>query len=289
MLSPFPDRVIIIIGAARSGTKFLREILSANKQVCAIQYDVNHIWKIGHQNYAHDEIPADECSEHLAQSIQTHLLRAANIRGNVKKSILVEKTVSNSLRVDFVRRVFPRASYIHLVRDGRAVVESAYRQWIAKPDIHYLIGKVRSLPFTNIPYLVRYATELARSYAPGKQKMSSWGPRYCGIDEDVSLRSLHEVCAIQWAQCVERATKSLGQLNTKNVLITRYEDFVSGPEELKRICDFLQWTDLNSVLNAFSSSVQSDNVDKWRDRLDVHSLHEIMPIIQKQLQSYGYF
>ena len=40
---------IIIIGAARSGTKIMRSVISADENVRAVSYDVNYVWRFGNE------------------------------------------------------------------------------------------------------------------------------------------------------------------------------------------------------------------------------------------------
>ncbi len=46
--------VVIVIGAARSGTKVLREMLAASPNVAAVSFDVNFIWRTGNEGEAND-------------------------------------------------------------------------------------------------------------------------------------------------------------------------------------------------------------------------------------------
>ena len=50
--------VIVIIAAARSGTKMLRHILDASQEISSYPYDANYIWKYGNFQLNHDEILA---------------------------------------------------------------------------------------------------------------------------------------------------------------------------------------------------------------------------------------
>ena len=47
---------IIIIGAARSGTKILRAALSSHPEMVAIPYDINYVWKYDNYDIDHDEL-----------------------------------------------------------------------------------------------------------------------------------------------------------------------------------------------------------------------------------------
>jgi hypothetical protein len=231
---------------------------------------------------------AEECDDDLAERIRRKLIKAAHLSDCPSQALFVEKTVSNCLRVDFVDKIFPKARYIHIVRDGRAVVESAHRQWIGRPDLRYLMQKIRSVPLANTSYLLRYAAGVARNIVGRRAGGPSWGPRYSGIDEDLEVMSLHEVCAIQWVRCVERAGCALDRLNTERVLTTRYEDLTTGAGEIERICDFLELARPQSVMDAFSATVQAHHVDKWRSGLDVAQQRLVMPLLSEQLQRHGY-
>src|SRR5699024_6585477 len=94
--------------------------------------------------------------------------------------VLVEKTVSNALRPDFVERVLPGARYILLIRDGRDVVESSYRMWQAPADSSGMKRKLASLPPRALPYAVWYGVNLVAGKLRGRG-VGIWGVRYEGI------------------------------------------------------------------------------------------------------------
>jgi len=100
---------------------------------------------------------------------------------------LIEKTVSNCLRIPAVDKVFPDSRYIHLYRNGWDVVESVYRQWIAPPHWGYIVHKAISFPVSQaFRYATSYATKLLQGLdVRGNGVSGSWGPRYRGIDDDV--------------------------------------------------------------------------------------------------------
>ena len=122
---------VIIIGAARSGTKFIRDVLASADGVCAVPYDVNYIWRSGLPSNTHDALQPEQLSEKSVSKIRNSLSSLAGVEAG---EVLVEKTVSNSLRVKYVEKVFPNARYVHIVRDGRESTYSAMKQWVARPD-----------------------------------------------------------------------------------------------------------------------------------------------------------
>lgn len=113
-------RPIFLIGAARSGTKLLRDMLGRHPELDAIPYDINYLWRLGHEDLKHDELP--DITDRARKAINRHLQQAG-------ADFVVEKTVSNCFRVAPVARAFPEARFIFLVRDGYDVTESAVRQW----------------------------------------------------------------------------------------------------------------------------------------------------------------
>ncbi|MFO7608153.1 MAG: sulfotransferase, partial [Candidatus Krumholzibacteriia bacterium] len=115
---------VVIIGAARSGTKILRSMLAAHPSLSAVPFDINYVWMARHQGRRDDELVAADATPAACRFIREYLGNFA-----APGTRVVEKTVGNTLRVPFVDRVFPDAVYIHLVRDGRDVAASARVQW----------------------------------------------------------------------------------------------------------------------------------------------------------------
>lgn len=228
---------IILIGAARSGTKLLRDLIATHPAVSSVPYDINYIWRLGNEELPHDELPVT-C---LTPGLQTRLRRKVAHAAGGKTPYFVEKTVGNCLRVPFVYAVFPEARIVHLVRDGFDVVESVYRQWLAPPDWSYVIRKALSYPLLDaFGYARGYAVGLLwKVLRPQARRQQVWGPHYDGIDQDVVRRTLMEVCAIQWARCITLATVALVRLPPDQALTVRYEHFVRDPlAHLEQIAAF---------------------------------------------------
>jgi len=131
---------VVIIGAPRSGTNMLRDLLCSVDGVATWPCDeINYIWRHGNLRYPSDAFSPDMVNPRIQQYIRGQFSWVAKKYG---ARIVVEKTCANSLRVDFVERVLSQPKYIFIARDGVDVVCSAMRRWRAKLDLPYVLRKV---------------------------------------------------------------------------------------------------------------------------------------------------
>lgn len=227
---------VVLVGAARSGTKLLRDVLAEALLIGRVPYDIGYVWRYEQQAHPDDTLGNQPTSERTKRFVRGFIDRyAAGSPPGV-----VEKTVGNVLRIPTVADVLPGAHYVHLVRDGVDVIESARRQWSAKPDVGYLVGKARHFPPRLIPgYGWRYLRGLRRRRVDGEAHVGSWGPRYPGIDEDLASCDLLTVCARQWRHSVTTPRADFSRLGLP-VIQVRYEDLVRDTEtELARLAAFV--------------------------------------------------
>jgi hypothetical protein len=237
-----PQSPIFVIGAARSGTKFLRDCLRGDERIAAVPYDVNYIWRYGQPNDSDDVLLPGSIESKQASFIRRTIEGQARLKDG---KVLLEKTVSNSLRVPFVEAVFPGARYVHLVRDGRDVATSAIKEWSAPPDYRRLVEKLRRLPLASLPYLVWYLrNSVFNRGANTSGHVRVWGPRYPGIHADLQTLSLAQVCAIQWKKSVDFARADLAALPSERVFHIRYEDLVQDRSVIAQLATAL---DLDSA------------------------------------------
>jgi len=131
-------------------------------------------------------------------------------------------------------------------------------------------------------------TALKRIVVQDKSNAGSWGPRYQGIDEDVNTKSLLEVCAIQWSQCVNKSLTDLRDLPAERVLTIRYEDFVRAPlVNLEGIANFIG-VDPTCYTEEDFKVISTQNIGKGLRNLGSEQVDLILPYLEETLTLLGY-
>lgn len=303
-------KIIFLLGTARSGTTFLgRTALSQANDLC-YWGEPNHVWMHGHAYRRHDELTAADANESVKRYIRERFAERLEASG---AKVLLEKTPANCLRLPFIREVFPEARFIHLTRDGRAVVRSAMKEWcgqggdardsrelreggsvarVGKGTRAYLKLRERVHDFRDLMELPAYAPRFGRfvlrNCFPGKDFL--WGPRFEGIQAYRKSHSLAETCAAQWQQQVIRVQTHKQSVSADHFYELRFEDLMSNTEsELRKLMDWMGVDMAESVLRSIVASVNLRPHDEQKDPLrdltdaDQSQVEAILSPLQREL------
>ncbi len=279
---------VIIIGAPRSGTNMLRDILCEFNGVGTWPCDeINYIWKHGNIKKLTDELDSSLARLSVKRFVGCEF---NNFAEKQKLDFLVEKTCANSLRIPFIDEVIPDAKYVFIVRDGVDAVGSATLRWKAKLDIPYILKKVRYVPIFDLPYYaLRYFCNMVYRLVSKSGRLSFWGPQFRGLKEALEQYSLEQVCALQWQRCVELSEKALSKMPKDKVIRVSYEAFVSDPEkELIRILQSLNIQFDECTIKDVVINVTDSSIGKGRRALDEKQLADVNQLISFTLEKYGY-
>lgn len=250
---------VVIIGAARSGTNLLRDIIGQFDSFGTWPCDeINYIWRHGNRDSPTDELQVEAARPDVSRFIRRAFERLAR-RRHIQS--VVEKTCANSLRVPFVDRVLPGARFVFLIRDGRDVAASAMERWAGRLDVRYVARKARYVPPADLPYYAVRYLGYRLSGLPGSAKhLGSWGPRCSGMAEMLGTSSLASICAYQWQRSVKLAYDHLDGLDSSRVHRIRYEELVTSPRyEVQRLAEFCR-SKVPSVL----PQVSSGRLGRWQ-------------------------
>ncbi|QIB65975.1 sulfotransferase family protein [Kineobactrum salinum] len=279
---------VVIVGAPRSGTNMLRDVLCQLPGVATWPCDeINYIWRHGNVRYPSDELPAERVSPTIREYIRKHFNWVAS---HYSATTVIEKTCANSLRVPFVDRVLPEAKYIYIHRDGIDATGSATLRWTAELDLPYIMQKVRFVPVMDLPYYgVRYIWSRLYRLFSRERRLAFWGPALDGMSEILENYSLHEVCALQWQRCVESAESAFSDIDEERVHRVSYESLVKDPiGELSKLLKFLNIEASPSDISQSVAGVSSSSIGKGRASLSEAEIIRLKTLIEPTLARYGY-
>lgn len=280
---------VVILGAARSGTNMLRDMLTRLPGFATWDCDeINPIWRHGNLDWPNDEIPPDRATPKVRATIRRAFDRIWRASG--KPGFVVEKTCANTLRVPFVDAVLPDARYLVLVRDGVDVVPSAMKRWrgdLEFPGLPYLLAKAKYAPLSDLPRYAMTSLIGRLDLMRGRERLSTWGPRFTGIG-DLNGAPLEELCARQWSASVNATDRALAEIPPDRQFHLRYEDLTQAPADwLAKILAFLGTDRTDPQIAHAADIVQGGSVGKGRGRADI-DLAGVLPLMQPTLKRHGY-
>lgn len=266
---------IIILGAPRSGTSVLARILSYHPSV-AYENEPRMIWRYGNDGCSdmlRVKHARPEVVRYIRQKFEARVLEKGKLR-------LLEKTPSNSLRVDFVNEVFPNCKFVHIIRNGYDSVLSIRSFWdshvsgvqqkkIDQKD-SILLQRLKEMHPKQIPY---YAAEFASRIMPTHRR-AQWGPRLPGMNQWIDDVDLLELCSLQWRFCVERAAMQ-GRKYGDRYMECRLEGLsVDSIKEIIKFCGLSYSRDVEEYLNKEFVIGQSEKRKSACDHETLEKLHE---------------
>jgi len=295
-------RHAFLLGCQRSGTTILANCLNIHPDIAHF-YEPFYLWDKLLVESDNDVPHPDKFTE----SFQRDIRKAYSIfASKSKKLVVLDKSPQHCYKVEYVHKVFPEAKWIHLVRDGRAVALSTFKEWKLRNE---LADKRRFLQFYRVarrslrlqPYwyfrIKQILYWLPRIGGPGKWleiNKSKWkgkigfGMRFPGWEEVLADDSILKFNGRQWAQAVQHAQAGLSTIPQELILEVRYEDFIKDPQgTLQEITRFLDLKCPEAYLKSIPE-IDSEPENKWRNELSTGQLAEIATVLNDKLVELGY-
>ncbi len=251
------DRPIFILGSPRSGTSVFSRIFGAHPELAN--------WSEGH--FLFDPHYRNQTNEHRwtekdvtpfgARRLQANIAcycRYISIRQGLNAHRFTNKLPRNTLRVPWLLSIFPDAQFIHIIRDGRAVVRSMVRvmEKQGKQD--------------------RTLADFARP--PGWQEYYQADP--------------YEAHARQWAGIEDIVQADLAGLPEDRVYRAKYEDFIVRTREIMRsMCKRFGLRDDDKAVARFPEHLENRN-SKWPTECTPEQIETMRPWVTPLLLKYGY-
>lgn len=285
-----PFTPVVIIGAARSGTNVLRDVLTQLPDFATWPCDeINPIWRHGNLAYPDDGIPPENATESVRRYVRAAFHRIWRRTGRPR--FVVEKTCANSLRVPFVDRILPEARYLYIVRHGYDVVASAEKRWLGDlemPGVPYFLAKARYAPLVDLPWYAMSAIRTRLAVLAGRREhLGVWGPRTTLQAQYVDMK-LEEIVAHQWITCIQKSDRAFANMTPDKVFQTKYESFTDDAAgAISRIGDWLAVTFPENDLVRASKLVRSKSVGSGQERAEQIS-PRVRAMLAPTLKAHGY-
>jgi hypothetical protein len=220
------DRPIIILACPRSGSTLLFETLKKATSLWSIGDEshaiIEHIPEFStvYNGFKSNQLTEDDGDLRTISLLKSRFQSQLRNKHNVPYQQLqdgavrfLEKTPKNSLRIRFLKKVFPDALFIHLIRDPKDNISSIIDGWQSKHFITY----------PNLP-----GFDNAWSYLLPPNWQSLQG------------KSIPQIASFQWASCNQTIHDELTKMPQDNYHVVNYQDFLDNTSEVvKRLCEFI--------------------------------------------------
>lgn len=264
LFSQWPTRPVFIIGCARSGTTLLANLVGQHEDI-AHYSEANNIWDPKGYPWRESDLqrPPNWIDPHKFNQMWWDEVSSTGYTKTIKgifgayqrlcaKKVFLNKSPMNTFKIPFMLDMFPRARFIHVYRDGRAVVYSYFKKEHKKMSAH-------PEPYRKGGYL--FARE-----------------------------ELIEILARSWVEHlaeVERHKKALGLDDAGRLYELSYENLCSAPrEKLNDIHDFLE---LDRQRSGIKELPKIENMNyKYKRDLSEDEVGKVDAIMRSLLLEKGY-
>jgi hypothetical protein len=290
MMNNNVDRPIIILGAPRSGTSVLARILCQHRDFAYVN-EPRLIWRYGNDRCS-DMLNTDHARPKVVKYIRSKFHQIVDSQGRLR---LLEKTPSNSLRVDFINEVFPDCKFIHIIRNGYDSALSIRGYWdshvkgIAQNKIdqkdNILIQRLREMHPRQIPF---YMAEFLSRMMPQSlsKRRVAWGPRLPGMPQMIDDLDLLALCALQWKMCVEHASLKGRAYGQNRYFECRLEEL--DIKTIREITEFCELPFDNNVDRYINNEFDKGLSGRRKSNVDLQTIKTLRSYIEPTMMWLGY-
>lgn len=275
-----PDPVFVI-GCSRSGTTVTFETIAASGHFLHFDYEIPQFWNSLHgplnNDWASEAAGAEDARpEHRERALAYYFARLG-------AGPVLDKTCINTMRVGYLRTLFPQAKFVFIQRDGRDNVSSMIDGWrLGRSDGGFGLKQF----FGDSPEPVAINGGEFREWhfflPPG------W--------RDYNRANLEDVCAWQWLTANRLALDEARAVPQDQWIAVRYEDIFEHPVEMFRtVFDRLRIPfDRNMEARCADLATRPTSIvkgaprkHKWKDH-NPAAIERILPMIAPLMREMGY-
>jgi hypothetical protein len=273
---------IIIIGAPRSGTNLLLNLLAAHRRL-AVLSEPRIVWRFGNDARS-DMLRPEDARPEVRRHIRARFARMVREQGRER---LVEKTPSNALRPGFVDAVFPDCKMINITRHGADAALSIRDAWKSRTGVRGFNRRrwSRRLAELDPRQVPRYALELLRRSLPGEGR-GEWGPRLPGMQALIRELEPLELACLQWRLCTEIACHYGRRMPRDRYHEVRLEDL--SRDRVQAVLDFCELDPDATLSAAYEERFDASQAGRRRDKATPEERETLRTWIEPTLRWLGY-
>jgi len=271
-----PSRPIFVLGAPRSGTTVLFDVLNQAPGVASLDRETGVVWDTFHRVEDAEWASHEVRPEDVTPAERRYLYWAIDRLALGKRYL--DKLPRNTLRVPYLQALFPDAAFVFLRRDGRAVVSSLMTGWRSGP--RFGRGMVPPIPLR----IEGYEGNTWKFLLPP------------GWEEYAQGHRLAEVCAFQWVSANESVLAAKEHVAPERWVEVSYEEMTQQPKAtaeralgelgLSPAPEAVRYAqELDSHVT--KKAVTPPKRDKWREENGAE-IDRILPQIEPMMRRLGY-
>jgi hypothetical protein len=275
-----PDPVFVI-GCSRSGTTVTFETIASSGHFLHFPYEIPQFW-----DGLHGPLTNGWASEAASALDARPGHRRAALRffyQHLGAGPVLDKTCINTMRAGFLHRLFPRAKFVFIHRDGRDTVSSMMDGWRH--------GRTDG------------AFGLEQFFGPSPQAVAINGGEFREWHfflppgwRAYNRAPLEQVCAFQWVSANALALAARESIPPSQWIQVRYEDLFERPQQMiGEIFDRLG-VSLDEAARKRCAGVSGrptsivkgpPKKEKWKDR-NHDAIERVLPLIRPMMRRLGY-
>lgn len=258
------QRPIFIVSSPRAGSTLLFQTLGQSPDLCTIGGESHALIESVHglhpreRSWTSNRLEGADATSSVANELRQRFgasLRDRNGRTPPTSARMLEKTPKNSLRIPFLKEIFPDAVFVYLYRDVRETLSSMIEAWQS--------GNFRTYPrlpgWTGTPWSLVLVPQ--------------W--------YELIGRPLHHIVAQQWKATTTQILDDLAALPPEDRLAVGQAEFLADPQTIMvDLCTRLdlRWDrTLTQSLPLSPTVVSRPRPDKWqRHRREIEDVHSIV-------------
>jgi hypothetical protein len=268
-------RPVFVLGAPRSATTMLFELLKESPELSALPGEGHDIWRaLHHPRYSgwrSDALGADDVRR------GEHRFVGARFYAQLGRGRLLEKTPENSLRLPYLLELFPDASFVVVRRNPCDTISSLIDGW------RHPAGRFRS-------YFVPKGLTI-----PGYPHRRRWCFALIEGWREYASQPIHQIAFAQWDQCTRALQEARPLVSPANWIEFALEEVLEDPDgALTAICERVGIARgqalerrLPELLVNPANALSPPSDEKWRAR-NPREIEDLLPRIATAARGRGY-